>query len=389
MSKIEEGLHSYGEPPFGSVYDEEEVQVVSQVLRESMVPTVGFRAERETLSFEDHFRTLSGADHAIAFNGAGGALDLLLRYLDLQEDDEVISCSNNFAGTHLAIIGSGARLILAEPDPQTVNLDPADLTKRLTAKTKAIVVTHMNGLAADMDEITRVVNAAYPEGQRPKIIADAARSMGTTYKGKHLGTEAWATFFSFQSKKMLTTLGEGGMVTTNDHELDAILRQYRSFGKNEGWGSNYKMTKLQAAVGDVQLRKLPTLLEGRRTLAAARNEAFSHLDGLVIQKDTIYSESSYYLYTMILPETFSAAKRDALRKILDEEYGIGTVVGNPPTYKLNKLIAKYVKGQILPVAESLGDRIICLPIHPQITEETNQYIIDSFSAAYKNCHGNS
>lgn len=384
MAKIEHGIHSYGEPPFGSVYDEREVHAVNRVLLESMVPTVGFRAEKEEKSFEASFRELVQMDYAIAFNGAGGALDLLLRSLDIQEGDEVVSCSINFAGTHLSVIGSGANLILCEPDSSTINPDPEDLKKRLTSKTKAIVITYMNGLAADMDKINKVVDEFYPEGNKPKIIVDAARSLGTTHNGQHIGPEAWATFFSFQSKKMLTTLGEGGMVVTNDSELDKLLRQYRSFGKNEGWGSNYKMTKIQAAVGNVQLEKLAGFVQSRRELAAARNLAFSKIKGLKIQKDTDYSESSYYLYTLILPETDNIEERDALRKLLDEEYGIGTVIGNAPTYKSNRLIEQHVKGQELPVAESLGERIICLPIHPSITQDTNQYIIDSFLEAYAN-----
>ncbi len=381
----DEELIRFGEPPMGGMYGVAEVAILNEVLRASMEPAVGFRAEKETLAFEEQFTQLCQMEHAIAFNGAGGALDLLLKYLDIQEGDEVVSCSINFMGTHLAIIGSGANLVLCEPDPNTLNLSPEDLKKRLTPKTKAIVVTYMNGLAADMDEINRVIADFYPGENKPKVIVDAARSLGTTFKGKHIGREAWATFFSFQSKKMITTLGEGGMVVTNDSDLDTILRQYRSFGKNEGWGSNYKMTKLQAAVGSVQLGKLPELVRLRRELAQARNVAFSKIEGLQIQKDTSYSESSYYLYTLILPEFFTKEMRDALRQLLEGEYGIGTVVGNAPTYKSNKLIERSVRGQELPIAESLGERIICLPIHPSLTPETNQYIIDSFLEAYATC----
>lgn len=375
----------YGEPLFGSIYNGAEVAILNMVLMESMQPEVGFRAAKEELAFEEAFLEIAPTKHAIAINSGGGALDLILRALDLQEDDEVVSCSLNFPGTHLAIIGSGAKLILAEPDENTINLSAEDLRKRLTPNTRAVLVTYMNGLAADMDAIHRVINEAFPGPNKPKVIVDAARSLGTTFNGEHIGNEAWATFFSFQGKKMITTLGEGGMVVTNDSDLDTLLRQYRSFGKNEGWGSNYKMTKLQAAVGPVQLEKLPELVAARRTQADARNKAFSQIEGLTIQMDTPYSESSYYLYTLVLPQSFTKEDRDKLRTILDTEYGIGTSVGNAPTHKSNKLIARHVTDQYLPIAESVGDRIICLPTHPLITEEVNQFVIDSFIEAYDTC----
>lgn len=381
MTEKDKRIYSVGEVAFGSEYGEQEITAVIELLRESMVPTVGFRAAKEEREFELGFAELCGTDYAIAFNGAGAALDLILRSLEIQEGDEVVSCSINFAGTHLAIIGSGAKLILSEPDPTTINIDSNDLRQRLTDRTRAIVVTNMNGLAADMDQINRVIDDVYGDREKPKVIVDAARAMGTTHNGRHIGAEAWATFFSFQSKKTLVTLGEGGMVVTNDAGLNALLTQYRSFGKGEGWGSNFKMTKLQAAVGRIQLEKLHRLVGRRRELALARNEAFSHIEGLTIQMDTQYSNSSYYLYTLILSEAMGSMKRDLLRGILAEKYGIGTVIANPPTYQSNKLIESHVRGQDLPIAESIGQRIICLPIHPAMTDEENEYIIESFLKA--------
>lgn len=383
MNIEQKELISYGEPPLGSIYDQKEVEIVNKVLLESMVPNIGFYAERETSEFESEFSKLCNTKYAIAFNGAGGALDLLIRSLNINEYDEIVSCSLNFPGTHLAVIGNGAKLVLCEPDPATLNLDPKDLEKHLTKKTKAVLVTYLNGLAADMDSIKRVVeNSRLFGNEKPKIIVDAARALGTTFKGGHVGKEAWVTLFSFQSKKVITTLGEGGMIVTDDEAMNNNLRQFRSFGKNENWGSNYKMTKIQAAVGSTQLQKLNNLISLRRNLAGERNIAFSKLQDVSIQEDTDFSKNSYYLYTLILPENFLGTKRDQLMKLLKSDYGIGTVVGNPPTYKLNNLIKDHTRDQILPIAESLGERIICVCIHPSITKETNQYIINSFIKAY-------
>lgn len=383
MNIEQKELIQYGEPPLGSIYDQKEVQTVNRVLLESMRPNVGFYAERETSEFESEFSKLCNTKYAIAFNGAGGALDLLVRSLHITEGDEIISCSLNFPGTHLAIIGNGAKLVLCEPDPATLNLNPKDLEKHLTKKTKAVVVTYMNGLAADMDSIKNTIESSKLFGnEKPKIIVDAARALGTKFKSNHVGKEAWATLFSFQSKKVITTLGEGGMVVTDDETLNSNLRQFRSFGKNENWGSNYKMTKIQAAVGNTQLQRLNDLINLRRDLAGERNIIFSRFQDVSIQGDTDFSKNSYYLYTLILPENFLGSKRDQLMKLLKSDYGIGTVVGNPPTYKLNSLIKDHTHDQILPIAEDLGERIICVCIHPSITNETNQYIINSFTKAY-------
>lgn len=383
MNKDLNELLLQGEPSLGGMYGQEEVETVNRVLQESMRPNIGFYAAKETEEFEQDFINLCGTRHAIAFNGAGGALDLLIKYLNIQPGDEIISCSINFPGTHLSVIGSGAKLILCEPDPKTINIDPYDLEKRLTSKTRAILVTHMNGLAADVDLISEILNKSpLYTGEKPKIICDAARSIGTTYKGKHLGGEGWATFFSLQSKKLITTLGEGGVVTTNDDELADSLKRWRSFGKFKSWGSNYKMTKIQAAVGKIQLAKLSGFVSQRRNLVAERNQVFSQLRGTTIQGDTSYSNSSFYLHTLILPENQGGTKRDQLISVLKDQFKIGSVVGNPPTYKLNELIKSVTEGQVLPLAESLGERIICISLHPSYTRETNRYIIDSFVEAY-------
>jgi len=270
----------------------------------------------------------------------------------------------------LAIIRSGAKLVLCEPDPMTLNIDSYDVKKRLSKKTKAIVVTHMNGLAAETDLLKEIVNSyKYFKEEKPKIICDAARACGTTYKGHHVGKGVWATIFSFDTKKTITTLGRGGMVVTDDRELSDKLQNL---------GSNYKITKIQAAVGRVQLKKLKRMVNLRRARAEERHWAFSSFPQIYIQKDSVNSRNSYYLYTMILPENSHGLKRDKLKNALQDNYGIGCVVANPPTYKSNKLIKAHTKGQRLPLSDNLGNRILCPCIHPAITKETNKYIINAF-----------
>ena len=159
------------------------------------------------------------------------------------------------------------------PNPRTLNIDPADLERRITHHTVAVLVTHMNGLSADMEAIVGIVARHHHPRRGPiRIVGDAARACGASYRDTKVGAQGWATVFSFQSKKLMTTLGEGGMVTTNDDDLAGRLDRMRSFGHgSDEWGTNYKMTKPQAAVGLVQLRRLDKMNERRRELGLARS----------------------------------------------------------------------------------------------------------------------
>src|SRR5206468_2673128 len=156
------------------------------------------------------------------------AMDQVVACLDLQPGEEVISGAVNFPGPHLSVIRAGARLVLAEPDPATLNLDPAHVAQLVTPRTRAIVVTHMNGLPADMAALLDLAERhPHPEHGPLRIIVDAARALGATTPLGPVGRAGWATVFSFQSKKAMTTLGEGGMVTTLDEELAVRLRRLR------------------------------------------------------------------------------------------------------------------------------------------------------------------
>jgi len=142
------------------------------------------------------------------------------------------------------------------------------------------------------------------------------------------------------------------------------------------------MTKLQAGVGHVQLKKLNKLVESRRSLASVRNELLFSYPELNVQSDTSYSKNCYYLYTIILPNNTDGKKRDQIKKLMEEE-GIGCAIANRPTYKYNSLIQKTVQNEFFPDSEDLGNRIICPVIHPEMTNETNEFVINSFIEIYR------
>ncbi|HIE53072.1 MAG TPA: DegT/DnrJ/EryC1/StrS family aminotransferase [Armatimonadetes bacterium] len=362
-----------GEPPLGAWYTEEEIEAAVRAIRDSLDWNVGFTGP-EIEEFEEAFAAYVGTKYAVAINGAGTGLDMSMMCLDLEPGDEVISCALNFPGTHLAIIGQGGKLVLCEPDPRTFNLDPEDVERRITPRTRAILATHMNGLSVDMDALLEIAERhPHPKHGPLKVIGDAARACGGTYKGTKIGQKGWMTVFSFHTQKLMCTLGEGGMITTDDPQVAERLRQLRSFGRGVSWGTNYKMTKVQAAVGLVQLRRLDEMNAQRVKRAKQRTELLKEVPELTLPYEPPGYGHTYYLYTILVPREWAGEKRDRLMKILAEERRVGCVVANPPTYKSNRLIREHTAGQEVPRAEEIGARLFCPSLHPLMTEEENEY----------------
>ncbi|MFF5980668.1 DegT/DnrJ/EryC1/StrS family aminotransferase [Streptomyces olindensis] len=363
------------EPALGATYTQEEVDAVVEVLRESIDPHVGFRAKKYEIAFEDAFAAYCGSPFAIAYNGAGAALDMVLRCLNLQPGEQVISGALNFVGTHLSVTGQGGKLVLSEIDPNTLNLDPVDVESRITDRTRAILVTHMNGLPADMDALEEIASRnPHPVHGPAKLIVDAARACGADDGAGPVGARGWASVFSFQSKKLMTTLGEGGMVTTRDADLAAALRRLRSFGKNQHWGSNYKMTKLQAAVGLVQLGRLNSMNDTRIRLARRRTEMLRSVPGLTVPPVLAGRRHVYYRYNLLVPEEWAGWHRDRVRQGLAERHGFGSVVADPPTYLTHPGIRDHLGNPSFPVAESTAARLFCPPLHPSMSDSENKSI---------------
>ncbi|MCK4323072.1 MAG: aminotransferase class I/II-fold pyridoxal phosphate-dependent enzyme, partial [Armatimonadetes bacterium] len=264
-----------GEPMLGGWYTEEEIDAVVRAIRSSMDWTVGFGFYcDEIVEFEENFAEYCGTEHAVSITSAGAGLEMAMMALDLQPEDEVISPAINFPAADYSIIGQGAKLVFCEVDPETLCADPADVEKRITPNTRAINVTHMNGLSADMDALLEVAEGnPHPQHGPLKVVGDAARACGGGYKGTKIGKKGWMTVFSFHTMKLMTTLGEGGMITTDDPDLHERLRAIRMWGVGtDGWGANYKMTKIQAAVGLVQLRRLDEMNARRYEMARQRTE---------------------------------------------------------------------------------------------------------------------
>lgn len=363
-------LKYQGEPEVGTIISKDDIDAVCHEL-ESFNDN-GYDHHCTIEAFENAFLQRIGRKYAISVSSCAVGIDMVLKYLNLQNTDEVLSCAINFHGTHLSIINSGAKLVLVEAN-QDLNICVEDLKGKITPNTKAIVVTHMNGLSCDMSGIKELV-----QGTNIRVIEDAARSLGSKYLDQEVGSESWACIYSFQYKKTITTLGEGGMIVTSDLHLYEALLKYRSFGLGNDWGTNYKMTSVQAAMGISQLIKLDMLIEKRRNLCQYRTKCIEEaLSGFLCPTDNSIYYNSYYLYTILVPNWWDKTYRDELI-ISMKSYGITCIIANSPTYLQNKYIFSSCCSPCLRVSERIGDRIICLPIHPNMNNEDNQYIIETF-----------
>jgi dTDP-4-amino-4,6-dideoxygalactose transaminase len=250
-----------------------------------------------------------------------------------------------------------------------------DVERRITGRTRAILPVHMNGGPAYVDEYERIAHRhPNPRHGPPRIIYDAARACGASYGGRRLGTQGWMTVFSFHTSKHITTLGEGGAVTSDDPALVRRLLDMRRFGGEDGWGSNYKLTKVQAAVGSVQLKKLDTFIAARRRIAALRDELLAERDEIVLPAVVDGGVHVYYTYTLLVRPEWAGAKRDRVMQILRDKHGVKTIVANPPCHVAHPYLRRQTAGVRLPVSEQVGERLFCLPIHPAMSDEDNEYL---------------
>ncbi|MEU6331538.1 DegT/DnrJ/EryC1/StrS family aminotransferase [Streptomyces sp. NPDC047049] len=371
------------EPAQGGWYTDAEHASAQQVMADSLSWQTGWRNKDRVAAFEEAFADKTRARHAVAFNGGGTALEMVLKCLELQPGDQVISCALNFVGTHLPVIHQGGDLVLAEPHPLTLNLDPGDIEHRLTGRTRAILVTHWNGLGADLRPFLDLAQRhPHPHHGPPVVIVDAARACGgTTPASLPVGAEGWATTFSFETKKLMTTFGQGGMVTTGDARLAHRLRRLRTYGLSQEWGTNQQLSKIQAAVGLTQLARLDEMNAARISRAHERTRLLDGIEHLTLPPKFHDGQHLYYRYNLLVPPSWAGPGRDALMELLADQYGLGSIVNDPPTYLSHDYIRGHTDGQVCPRAEQLAARLLCPCLHPQIPVDEEREICDAIRAA--------
>lgn len=373
-----------GEPKLGGTYGEEEIAAAVSAMRGAADIQQGKGFSGYPIAeFEAAFAKYTGAAHAVAVNSAGPGLDMAMKYLNLQPGDEVLVQAINFVAAPLAILGAGGQVVWAEVDAKTLQLDPDDVERRITPRTRAILPVHMNGLAAPMDDLLEIARRhPHPEHGPLPVIGDAARAAGAEYKGAKIGQHGSGTVFSLHTMKNISTLGEGGMITTNDEAFATYCRSTQFYGfLTDTWGTSNVMTTVQAAVGLVQLKKLDALVAARRRLAAHRHEMLAGVEELTLPLEPPDRKHTYYLYTVLVKKEWAGEKRDKLIELMAAKYNIECIVANAPCYQTRKVLRQHTKGQRLPRSSQLGKRLLCVPIHPAMSDEDNTYIAAALTEA--------
>jgi dTDP-4-amino-4,6-dideoxygalactose transaminase len=340
----------------------------------------------EVLAFEQAFAARHGVASGVATSSGTTALHAVLAALDVGPGDEVIVPAFTWVATANAVVYCGARPVLVDIDPHTFNMDARAVGAALTARTRAIVAVHLFGLPADL----AAIRAAAPG---VPIVEDAACAAGASYAGRPVGGLARAAAFSFHPRKAITT-GEGGMVTTDDLELAARVRELRSHGSSTPapgapayrlpdvalLGFNYRMTDLQAAIGRVQLGKLDAFIEERRRLARRYDEALANVRWLRRPVAPDGYGHVWQSYVCWVDPGSAPAPRDGVMEALERE-GIATRVG---THALN-LLTFYrnrfgVRPDDFPVARDAAAQSLAIPLHNRMSEADVDYVASRLAA---------
>ena len=349
---------------------EEEIEAVVKVLKSGIL-TNALGEGPMVKRFEEEFAKFVGVKHALAVNSGTAALHMAVSSVGVNPGDEVILPSFTFVATAEAVVLAGAKPVFVDIDPVTYNISPERIREAVSRKTKAIIAVDLYGLPAQLKPIKEIA-----EEYGLAVIEDAAQAHGALYEGKPVGAYADVACWSFYASKNMTT-GEGGMLTTDNDEIAEKLRLLRCHGEKEKYhsvilGHNYRMPEIQAAIGLVQLAKLPKFLARRRENADRLTELLSYgKEDLQLPIEPENCRSSWYLYTVRLKGA-NAAKRNAVVEKLRSKM-VGAEVYYPRPIHLMPYYKQFGKFR-LPETEAASSQVFSLPIHPGVTPEQVDFI---------------
>ena len=327
----------------------------------------------EGAALEQEIATLGHAQHGIGLASGTDALILALRACGVRAGDEVILPPFTFVATGSAVSALGAKPVFVDVHPNTYNIDPASLERHVTARTRAIVVVHLYGLAADMDPIV-----AFAKTRNLPVIEDNAQAIGATYKGRPTGSLGDLACLSFYPTKNLGAYGDAGMVVTNSAELAARIRTLRNHGQTEKYvssepGWNSRLDELQAAILRVKLRHLPGWQRARQKHAAEYSRRLSQIVGVMPPITPEGYEHVFHQYTI------RVEKRDALHRALCERK-IGSAVYYPVPLHLQPIYASLGhKVGDFPHAERAAKEVLSLPMYPELRAEQVARVTEAIS----------
>jgi dTDP-4-amino-4,6-dideoxygalactose transaminase len=362
-------------PHFG----EEEIAAVGRVLRSGKV---NYWTGEEGRLFEREFASACSCAHGVALANGTIALELALRALGIGLGDEVITSARTFIASASCAAMVGARPVLVDVDRDSQNLTAGTILPAISDLTRAIIVVHLNGLPCDMDPILELA-----AGRRIPVIEDCSQAHGATYKGRVAGSMGCMGTFSFCQDKIITTGGEGGLVTTNDGVLRDRVWSLKDHGKrpepsgagrtHERFGTNGRMTEMQAAIGRVQLRRLPGWLAARRRNAGILAQKLGSVRGLRVTTPGPHFGHAWYRFSAFVePELLRTGwSRDRIAAEIAASGGACVVWGNGDISR-EKAFAGWAQRE-LPVVRELAETSLLFLVHPTLTEQQMRATCDA------------
>ncbi len=369
--------------PYGhQTIDDEDIEEVIKVLKSDWLTTGPKISE-----FEKAICDYVGCSYAVVMNSGTSALDVAVASLDLPKGSEVITTPFTFAATSNALLYNGLKPVFADIERETRNIDPEDIERKITPRTKAIMYVDYAGHPCNIEEIQDIANE-----HDLYLIEDACHSFGAAYHGKKIGNFADLTVFSFHPVKPITT-GEGGAVVTNDPELVKKVRMLHShgidrdaisrYGPDAGWaydmkmlGRNYRMTDIQAALGISQLKKIDHFIERRNEIASYYKKLLQDIVSISLPSIKEGIRHGWHIYTVLLEGSIN---RNGLFKYLRTE-NIGANVHYIPVYRHSYYLETFdYNKKDYPVTEDVFERIITLPLYPSMKETDVEYVASAIS----------
>lgn len=326
-------------------------------------------------AFEEEIANYTGTRHGIGVNSGSDALTLALRALEIGPGDEVITTPFTYIAPAESIHQMGARIVFADIDPKTFCLDPNDVDRRITPRTKAIIAVHLFGQMADLDALAKLCS-----GTGIQLVEDCAQAIGARNATHRAGSIGALGCFSFYPTKNLGADGDGGMVVTQDEALAKKLRMLRVHGIERRYyhdlhGFNSRLDEIQAAILRVKLKHLDAWNERRRAIAERYTVGF---DGLPLDTP-VTAPGNHHIFHVYAIQT---NRRDELQKHL-EERGVPTIIYYPQPLHLQKVYADqgWREGDF-PLAEGISKMILPLPMYPELSDEQVDYVIDAVRAFF-------
>ena len=335
-----------------------------------------FIGGEQVIGFEREFAEFCSSSYCVGVNSGTDALRFALMATGVGSGDEVITVPNTFIATTEAISQVGAKPVFVDIYSDTCNMDVSKIENTISESTKAIIPVHLYGQAADMDPILEIAKS-----NNIAVIEDACQAHGANYKNSKAGSMGAVGCFSFYPGKNLGAFGEGGAIVTQDEVIAQKIRMIRDHGQQKKYfhdleGYNGRLDAIQAGVLRIKLKRLGGWNKSRRENAAYYNELLSEISSITLLTEAEFADSVYHLYVILVDD------RDGLQKYLDTK-GIATGLHYPLPLHLQKAYDSlgHNKGDF-PITENIADRLLSLPMFPELTREQIEYVVDSIKGFF-------